>query len=89
MLVAARPEFAVDGRAAAELSDRLVSLLAAQDDAGMARFEARFANWGPLPAGGYGFLHDDRKLLDFGKALAVTWSGQTLFSGRITALEGE
>jgi uncharacterized protein len=88
MLVAARPEFLVDGRAATELSDRLVSLLAAEDDSGMARFEARFANWGPLPGGGYGFLHDDRKVLDFGKALAVNWRGQTLFSGRITALEG-
>lgn len=88
MLVAARPEFVVDGRAAAELGDRLVSLLAAEDDSGMARFEARFANWGPLPGGGYGFLHDDRKLLDFGKALAVNWGGRALFSGRITALEG-
>lgn len=88
MLVAARPQFRVDARDAAELSDRLVSLVAAEDDTGMARFEARFANWGPIPGGGYGFLHDDRKLLDFGKALAVDWGGQALFSGRITALEG-
>lgn len=88
MLVAARPDFAIDGRAAKELSERLISLLAAEDDAGMARFEARFDNWGPLPGGGYGFLHDDRKLLDFGKSIAATWGGQRLFGGRITALEG-
>jgi phage protein D len=88
MLVAARPDFAVDGRKAPELGDRLVSLLAAEDDSGMARFEARFVNWGPIQGGGYGFLHDDRKLLDFGKGITVTWGGQTLFDGRVTALEG-
>ncbi|MBY0457612.1 MAG: hypothetical protein K2V38_09765, partial [Gemmataceae bacterium] len=46
------------------------------------------ANWGPRPGGDYGFLHDDRRILDFGKAIAVRWGGQSLFAGKVTGLEG-
>jgi phage protein D len=84
----ARPALSVDGREQGSLADALLSLLVEETVAGLYRCEATFGNWGPR-GGGQDFLYFDRQLLEFGKPLKVALGGETLFEGRITALEGE
>ena len=67
----ARPTITVAGQDQASLAEGLLSLLVVESTQGLFRCEATFGNWGGGPEGGVGFLYFDRKLLDFGKALAV------------------
>jgi phage protein D len=84
----ARPSFEVDGQDEPALAGDLADLCVVETSIGLYRCEARFANWGPRPGGGTGFLRSDRRVLDFGKRLVVKIGGQPVFDGRITALEG-
>src|SRR5687768_5346299 len=84
----ARPTINVAGQDKPALTEGLLSLLIAENTAGLYRCEARFGNWG-TESGNIGFLYFDRALLDFGKAFKVKIGDQTIFEGRITGLEAE
>jgi phage protein D len=83
----ARPTIAVDGSDRPGLAEALLSLLVEETSDGLYRCEATFGNWGPKN-GGNDFLYFDRQLLEFGKSLKVSLGSDTLFEGRISALEG-
>jgi uncharacterized protein len=68
------------------LAEGLQRLEIAESIQGLYRCEAVFANWGPKD-GSVDFLYFGRDTLDFGKAFKVKFSGETLFEGRIMALE--
>jgi phage protein D len=82
-----RPTLAIDGRERSGLADAMLSLLIEERIDGLYRCEASFGNWGPKN-GSNDFLYFDRKTLDFGKPVKVTLGTDTLFDGKITALEG-
>ena len=84
----ARPTLAVAGKDSPELAERLLELTVEETTDGLSRCEARFGNWGATGSG-VGFLHFDRKTLDFGKAIEVRLGSGALFRGRITALEAD
>src|SRR5689334_22487725 len=89
---AARPTINVDGRDRPELSDGLLGMSIVENVAGLYRCEAMFGNWGATNAGGngrIGWLYFDRQTLDFGKTFKVSYGGETLFQGRIMALEAQ
>jgi uncharacterized protein len=52
--------------------------------AGMARCDVRFGNWGGAEQSG--FQHFGRDTLEFGRSLKITLGGDTLFEGRISAI---
>jgi phage protein D len=83
----ARPRFSVGGREQGGLADALLSLLVEETVEGLYRCEAAFGNWGPKN-GRNDFLYFDRRLLEFGKTLKIELDSETLFEGRISALEG-
>ena len=83
----ARPTFVLGGEERPELADELLSLLIGEDTAGLARCEALFGNWGAVGKRA-DFLYFDRRVLEFGAALAVKIGRDTLFEGRISGLEG-
>ncbi|HWE04965.1 MAG TPA: hypothetical protein VG326_21335 [Tepidisphaeraceae bacterium] len=85
---AARPSVSLAGADAPDVAVGLLTLLVAEDIAGLYRCEAVFGNWGPIQ-GSTGFIYFGRDQLDFGKAFAIQSNGQTIFDGRITALEGQ
>lgn len=58
-----------------------------EDVEGLYRCEVQFGNWG-LTGNNVGFLFFDRQTLDFGASFAVQLGAQTLFEGKISALEG-
>lgn len=88
LITSARPVIALDGRDNTALSDGLTRLAVAEDTEGLYRCEATFGNWGDV-GGRADYLYFDRRTLDFGKGLRVTFNGNTLFDGRITALEAQ
>jgi phage protein D len=83
----ARPTLAIDGREQAGLAGALLSLLIEETVDGLYRCEASFGNWGPKN-GTNDFLYFDRQTLDFGKAIKFSLGTDTLFDGKVTALEG-
>ncbi len=84
---AARPVVQLDGQDHDALTGGLLGLDIFDTVSGLCRCEAAFGNWG-AGGGSTGFRYFDRRLLDFGKAFAVTLAGTKLFEGRIGALEG-
>jgi phage protein D len=86
IFVSARPTVLLDGREEPALSDGLRGLAVVEDTAGLYRCEATFGNWGNAGSD-VDYLYFDRRTLDFGKAFAVRLRDETLFDGRITALE--
>ncbi len=82
----ARPLIRLAGQDNADLTAGLLSLLVAETASGLYRCEALFGNWGPMQ-GSTGFMYFDRRTLDFGKAFQVKMGSDTLFDGRIMALE--
>lgn len=84
----ARPTLRVGGQDQPGLVDGLLRLLVHETADGLSRCEATFGNWGPRGARS-DLLHLDRRLLDFGAALAVVLGDRSLFDGRISALEGD
>ena len=88
----ARPTINVDNSDRQELSDGLLGLTIVENTAGLYRCEAMFGNWGASGGNGsssgrIGWIYFDRRLLDFGKPLKVTYENDLLFDGRILALE--
>lgn len=83
----ARPSISVGGQAKQLLTDAIVSLRIEEHVDGLYECEVAFLNWGTT-GGGVGFLHFDRQVLDFGKELVVAYGAATLFSGRVTGIEG-
>ncbi len=87
----ARPVFTVDGNEESSLSSDVSELVIEETADGMSRCEATFANVGPT-SGTLGYPYFDRRILDFGKSIAVhIGAGEVegeVFAGRITALEG-
>lgn len=88
LITSARPVIALDGRDQPGLSDGLTRLAVSEDTEGLYRCEATFGNWGDV-GGRADYLYFDRRTFDFGKGLRVTLHGNTLFDGRITALEAQ
>jgi phage protein D len=86
LLRSARPAIRVDGQDQAALSSGLLELSITETAQGLYRCELKVGNWGAVD-GEPGFLYFDRRLLDFGKALEIRLGQDTLFEGRITALE--
>ena len=87
-IVTSRPVIAVDGTDEASLSDGLVGLVISEDTGGLYRCEATFGNWGATAATP-DYLYFDRRKFDFGKAIKIKLAGDTLFDGKIMALEGQ
>jgi uncharacterized protein len=82
-----RPTIVVDGQDRPTLASGLLSLLIIEDTQGLYRCEMVIGNWGSLN-NRIGYLYFDRQVLDFGKGLKVKVENDTLFDGRIMALEG-
>jgi phage protein D len=82
-----RPKILVEGNEDASLKQGLLSARIEEDVHGLYRAELTFGNWdGTAPVNG--FIYFDRKLLDFGKKIAVHIGNDTLFEGRISGMEG-
>jgi phage protein D len=86
-LASARPAFQVGGDDQPRLDAGLTRLLVHTTLGGVGQCEAEFGNWGEHE-GATGFTWFDRATLEFGKDFAVRLGEQTLFAGRIMALEG-
>jgi uncharacterized protein len=80
----ARPSIEIDGERDATLTGSMQSLQIVDSAEGMARCELRFGNWGG-PEGG-GFQHFGRDRLEFGNVLGLKLGSETLFEGRISAI---
>lgn len=82
----ARPTFLVDGQTLPAVAEGLLGMLIIENSNGLYRCEALFGNWGDVK-GSQSFLYFDRKVIDFGKSFTVKYGTDTLFDGRIMALE--
>jgi len=85
-LKATRPAIWIEGQQRPALALGLSLLEIAENTDGLYRCELEVGNWGAT-SGGVGHLYFDRQLLDFGKSLEVKLGQDTLFQGRISALE--
>jgi phage protein D len=82
----ARPTLYIAEQEQTTLSSGLLSLLIVENTHGLYRCEACFGNWGNVH-NSIGFLYFDRTTLEFGKTFQVKLQSNTLFDGRIMALE--
>jgi hypothetical protein len=82
-----RPTFTVNGVDRLELNKKLLRVLIVEEEGGLSRCEVTFANWGERD-GEPGYLYFRRDLLEFGRPFVVKRGNETLFDGRISALEG-
>jgi len=82
----ARPSIEIDGQRHAAVSASLFGLDIVDSEDGLARCELVFGNWGGPEKSG--FQHFDRTSIEFGKAIAVKLGTDTLFEGRISAING-
>ena len=78
--------FKVGGADQGPLSGSLLSLAIREDTQGLYRCEASFGNWGDV-GGTPGFLYFDGSTINFGKDFEVTYASDTLFKGKIFAIE--
>ncbi|WP_438042895.1 phage late control D family protein [Sorangium sp. So ce128] len=83
----ARPTFLIEGSEEVELGRGLIALSIIEEAGGPSRCEATFGNWGTKDQT-KDFLYFDRRTLDFGKGMQVRYGTDTVFDGRIMALEG-
>lgn len=81
-----RPVIFIGGEEKPELATGLLSLLIVEHTSGLYRCEAKFGNWGTKD-NTTDFLYFDRKLLDFGKDIQIKLGTDSLFNGKIMALE--
>ncbi len=88
-IVSARPLIAIDDTHEASLSEGLINLAITEDTSGLYRCEAAFGNWGATGGSTLDYLYFDRRKLDFGKSLKIKLQDQTLFDGKIMALEAQ
>jgi phage protein D len=84
----ARPVIAIDDKDEASLAEGLISLVITEDTSGLYRCEATFGNWGATDSSP-DYLYFDRRKLDFGRGLKIKYDGDTLFDGKIMALEAQ
>jgi phage protein D len=82
----ARPTINIAGQNDNGLSEGLQRLEIYETIQGLYRCEAVFANWGSRN-GHVDYLYFDRSKLDFGVAFKAIWVGDTIFEGRIMAME--
>ena len=87
-ILAATPSLRVAGDDQPLLADSLLHLVISEDIEGLYRCEATFNNWGAAGATQVDFRLFDRRTVDFGGAFAVAMNGDTIFDGRISAIEG-
>lgn len=87
-IISATPVIALDGADDPSLAAGLLSLVVAEDTGGLYRCEATFENWAGAESSP-DYVYFDRRKFDFGKGFQVKLAGDTLFDGRITALEGQ
>ncbi len=85
-LKSSRPKINVGGQDSLTLEGGLLRLAIIEDTQGLYRCEATFGNWGSVNST-TDFLYFDRRLLDFGKAFKIKLGDDTLFDGKIMALE--
>lgn len=76
----------IDGDQKSDLEQRLINMLIVENTEGLYRCEMTVGNWGPVN-NQIGFVYFDRRTIDFGKTLKITLGTDTLFEGRVTALE--
>lgn len=89
LLVSFRPRFRIEGQDDTALADSLIRLETREDEAGVAELEAVFLNFGlRSDASAPGFVHFDRRRLDFGKRIAVMIGDTAIFDGFIGAIGG-
>lgn len=90
-IYSARPVFRISDREEPGLSELLLSLRVQETSDGLYWCEATFANFGPT-AGAVDFLLFNRRILDFGKEMAIVLGADEragpVFRGRISAIEG-
>jgi len=86
-ITSARPKLEVDGQARPELDSGLLRLQVSDTADGLATCEAEFGNWGANAQGQLGFLWFQRDVLEFGKRFVVKLGDDTLFEGKVTAIE--
>ena len=87
-LFAARPTLLINGNEDPLMAGRLLEMMIHENVNGIYRCEALFNNWGSA-AGGTGYLLFDRSLLDFGKRFEVKIGDNTMFVGKITAIQAD
>jgi phage protein D len=87
-IIESRPTIYVGGAEKPDLAPGLLYLLVVEQTSGLYRCEAKFSNWG-LKDGRTDFLYFDRRTLDFGKQFQIKLGADTLFDGRVTALEAD
>ncbi|WP_350150084.1 contractile injection system protein, VgrG/Pvc8 family [Nitrosomonas sp.] len=80
----ARPSIEIEGKDAATLASSLLNLDIIDSDDGLARCELLLGNWGGPEKSG--FQHFDRSQIEFGKIIKVKLANDTLFEGRISAI---
>src|SRR5690349_8804190 len=81
------PKVAVGGADAPGLASHFAQMRIVEQASGLFRCEASFGNWGAT-GGGIGFLFFKRDLLEFGKQFVIKLGEDTVFDGKIMALEG-
>ena len=86
-IASSRPGFVVGGDAQPKLDSGLLRLVCAENESGLSHCEAEFSNWGEHE-GATGFTWFDRTTLDFGRDFLVKIGSETIFDGRIMAIEG-
>jgi phage protein D len=87
-IASARPGLELDGQRQAALESGLLRLAVSETAEGLASCEAEFGNWGVGSQPSLGFLWFDRRVLDFGKTLAVKLDDTVVFEGQVVAIEG-
>ena len=85
-LASSRPSFLVGGEAQPKLDSGLLRFVCGENEAGLSHCEAEFSNWGEHN-GTTGFTWFDRSTLEFGRDLLVKIGSETVFDGRIMAIE--
>lgn len=85
-LASARPGFLVAGQAQPRLDSGLLRMACGDNAQGLSHCEAEFSNWGEHN-GSTGFTWFDRSTLDFGRDFLVKIGSETIFDGRIMAIE--
>jgi phage protein D len=89
----ARPTIKVDGTARGRASELLVALTMSERDGGMSALELRMTNWASDASGSADFVFQADEAFELGASIEIeageTGSQQTLFKGKITALEAE
>ena len=86
-LRSSRPKISLGGQDSETLAQGLLSMRIQETIQGIAHCELAVGNWGSV-GGTPGFLYFDRRDVDFGKALTITVSEKTVFTGRVTGIEG-